>query len=141
MGNANGVCEHGQYTAHAEFRGDIRRSGELFGDRGTLLYHYDNTLQHKRHKTLRRSSWKLKISDMYDWTSLTLESTGNRPPNAPTILQSLQPLHDLPHPPIDQHPRLQAPPLRSPSALLRLRGLPGPSRARVCASLHPAFTR
>lgn len=67
--------------------------------------------------------------------------TGNRPPNSPTHRLAQLPLHDLPHPPLNQHPRLQAPPLRSPAPLLRLRSLPRPAGARVRARQHPTPTR
>jgi hypothetical protein len=55
-------------------------------------------------------------------TSLTSLSapTGNRPPNPPTHRLALLALHNLPDPPLDQHPGLQTTPLRSAAALLGL---------------------
>jgi hypothetical protein len=63
--------------------------------------------------------------------------TGNRPPNAPTHRQPLLALHNLPHPPLNQHPRFQTTPLRSAAALLGLRGLPRPAGTRERPGLDP----
>lgn len=71
----------------------------------------------------------------------TKHHPGNRPANSPTHLLPQLALHNLPHPPLNQHPRLQTPPLRSPAPLLRLRGLPRPARARIRPRLHPSATR
>lgn len=77
-------------------------------------------------------------------TSLTTplsHKTGHRPANAPTNRLALVALHNLPDPALDQHPGLQAAPLRSAAALLGLRGLPRPAGARERARLHPHPTR
>jgi len=55
------------------------------------------------------------------FTHITLSApTGNRPPNPPTHRLALVALHNLPDPPLDQHPGLQTAPLRSAAALLGL---------------------
>ena len=68
-------------------------------------------------------------------------TTGNRPANTPAHRLTFVALHNIFDPPLDQHSRFQAASLRGASPLLRLRSLPGPTRARERACLNSHATR
>lgn len=118
--------QHRQQPSHAELRRDLWGSGELLRDRGIpspptafAKSRITRSVASLRHQS---TSDKRTPQERKTKTPILTPSplTGHRPPNTPTDRLALKPLHDLPHPAVDQHPGVQAAPLRSAPALLGL---------------------
>jgi hypothetical protein len=105
-----------------------------------LLGAHVNILRRRRRKNSMRTRpaqyTKVPPQEHLTYTHL-LPNPGNRPPNPPTHSLALVPLHNLPDPPVDQHPGLQTAPLRSATAVFRFRSLPRPLGARERPGFNP----